>query len=57
MQAYIYEKLLESHIFNEIVWINRISEDQEGELIILENSHRYKVKKIYYEKEKKKNFK
>ena len=44
-QAYIYEKLLESHIFNEIVWINRISEDQEGELIILENSHRYKVKK------------
>ena len=26
-QAYVYEKLLESHAFNEIVWINRISED------------------------------
>ena len=45
IQAYIYEKLLESHLFSEIIWINRISEDQEGELIILENSHRYKVKK------------
>ena len=44
-QALVYEKLLESHLFNEIEWINKINEDQEGELITLSNGHRYKVKK------------
>ena len=44
-QALIYEKLLDSHLFNVIEWINKVNEDQEGELIILSNGHRYKVKK------------
>ena len=37
--------MLESHLFNEIEWINKINEDQEGELITLSNGHRYNVKK------------
>ena len=44
-QAIIYEKLVESNIFNEIVWINKLNDNEEGELIILGNGHRYKVKK------------
>ena len=44
-QALVYEKLLDSHLFNVIEWINKVNEDQEGELIILSNGHRYKVKK------------
>ena len=44
-QAFVYEKLLESHIFVEIGWKNQINENEEGELVILPNSHRYKVKK------------
>ena len=46
-QAYVYEKLMESHLFSEINWKNKISENDEGELVILENSHRYNVKKSY----------
>ena len=46
-QAYVYEKLLDSHLFSEINWKNKISENEEGELVILENSHRYNVKKSY----------
>ena len=45
-QAVIYEKLLDSHLFSEIEWINKLNEDQEGELITLRNGHRYKVKKV-----------
>ena len=44
-QAYVYEKCLGSHIFNDVIWENKISENEEGELVILGNSHRYKVKK------------
>ena len=44
-QAIIYEKLVESNIFNEIEWINKLNDNEEGELIILSNGHRYKVKK------------
>jgi hypothetical protein len=45
-QAYVYEKCLGSHIFNDVIWDNKISENEEGELVILGNSHRYKVKKV-----------
>ena len=44
-QAYVYEKCLGSPIFNNVIWENKISENEEGELVILGNSHRYKVKK------------
>ena len=44
-QAFVYEKLLESNKFDEVDWKNQINENEEGELIILPNSHRYKVKK------------
>ena len=45
-QALVYEKLLESNLFNEINWINKLSDIEEGELVILGNGHRYKVKKV-----------
>ena len=32
-------------MFVEIGWKNQINENEEGELVILPNSHRYKVKK------------
>ena len=44
-QALVYEKLLESNIFSEINWINKLTENQEGEVVLLRNGHRYKVKK------------
>ena len=50
-QALVYEKLVESHMFNIIEWVNKVNEDQEGELIILSNGHRYKVKKTVAELE------
>ena len=44
-QAYVYEKLLTSHLFTDVYWKNKINENEEGELVILANSHRYKVKR------------
>ena len=43
-QAHVYEKLLSSGNFRVVTWKNNISENEEGELIILPNSHRYKIK-------------
>ena len=45
-QAYVYEKCLTSHLFIDVIWNNKINENEEGELVILGNSHRYKVKKV-----------
>ena len=44
-QAYVYEKCLESHLFIDVIWDNKISENEEGKLVILGNSHRYNVRK------------
>ena len=44
-QAYVYEELLASNLFDEINWKNRLDENEYGELITL-NEHRYKVKKV-----------
>ena len=48
-QALVYEKLVESHLFNLIEWVNKVNEGQEGELVTLSNGHRYKVKKTVSE--------
>ena len=44
-QAYVYEELLASNLFDEINWKNRLDENEYGELIIL-SENRYKVKKV-----------
>ena len=46
-QAYVYQKLLDSNLFSQIDWKNKLNENEEGELIILSNGLRYKVKKDY----------
>ena len=46
-QAYVYQKLVDSHLFKEIDWKNKVNENEEGELIIIDNNHRYNVKKSY----------
>ena len=45
-QAYVYEELLASNLFDEINWKNRLDENEYGELITL-NENRYKVKKAF----------
>ena len=45
-QAYVYEKLLESNLFNEINWKDRLNDNEDGELVILPNGHRYKIKEV-----------
>ena len=46
-QAYVYEKLVDSHLFQEINWKNKLPENENGELIILPNNHKYNVKKSF----------
>ena len=46
-QVYVYQELVNSHLFREIDWKNKVNENEEGELIILPNEQRYKVKKTY----------
>lgn len=46
-QAYVYEKLADSNLFQEINWKNKLNENEDGLLIYLPNNHSYKVKKDY----------
>ena len=46
-QAYVYEKLVDSHLFKEVDWKNKLSENEDGQLINISNIHIYNVKKSY----------
>ena len=43
-QAYVYEDLTKSNLFEQIDWKNRVSDDEEGEEVSLLNENKYKIK-------------
>ena len=47
-QGYVYENLISSNLFNQIDWINKANENEEGECIMLINQNKYKVKNSKY---------
>ena len=46
-QAYVYVKLVDSKLFKEINWKNKLNDNEDGVFIYLSNNHQYKVKKDY----------
>ena len=45
-QAYVYEKLKDSNKFSEVVWKNKVNENEEGIEVTLANNHKYWVRKV-----------
>ena len=43
-QAYVFEDLNNSKLFNQIDWKNKANNDEKGEEITLNNSNKYKIK-------------
>ena len=47
-QAYVYEDLINSKLFDQIDWKNKVNNDEEGEEISLLNQNKYKIKKTEF---------